>query len=248
MNKPALLFLVGFLSLGCTPKENTTALKDDENPAALAVKKEGEWWYNRHQTIVSRLSANPEMILIGNSIFQSLNGDGPQEVREKYLDQYRTVNMGISGDRTENVIWRLQNGALDNIQPKVAIILIGTNNIDGNHYVNISTPEELAGGIWRICEIVKEKLPHTKIILMGILPYGKRPNHRNNIIKATNSLISKFPEKNPHIHYSDIGPLYFDTNGMVRKELMPDFLHPNAEGLLLMFEALQVDIARLMAE
>ncbi len=240
--------MVLILSLGCTPKENATAFKIDENPAALAVKKEGGWWNDRHQNIISKLSSNPEMILIGNSIFQSLNGEDHQEVWEKYLDQYRTVNMGIAGDRTENVIWRLQNGALDNIQPKVALILIGTNNIDGNHFVNINTPEELAGGIWRICEIVNEKLPGTKIILMGILPYGKRPNHRNNIIKATNGLISKFHKKSPAIHYADIAPVYLNRKGVVSKDLMPDFLHPNVEGLLLMFDALDDDIARLMAE
>jgi beta-glucosidase len=112
--------------------------------------------------------------------------------------------MGFSGDRTENVIWRLQNGSLEIIGPKVAVILIGTNNTDGNHYLNISTPEELAGGIWRICEIVSKKLPDTKIILMGILPYGYKPNHRDNINKATNSLISKFPEKNPNIYCTDV--------------------------------------------
>ena len=113
----------------------------------------------RHQSILSRLEKNPDLILIGNSIFDSLDNEGRKEVWEKYLDQYRTVNMGISGDRTENVIWRLQKGSLKDINPKVAVILIGTNNTDGNHYLNISTPEELAGGIWKICEIVEEKLP-----------------------------------------------------------------------------------------
>jgi beta-glucosidase len=156
--------------------------------------------------------------------------------------------MGISGDRTENVIWRLQNGSLDNINPKVAVILIGTNNTDGNHYLNISTPEELAGGIWKICEIVEEKFPDTKILMMGILPYGYKPNHRDNIDKATNSLISKFPEKNPNIHYIDIGDVYLDKDGKVKKELMPDYLHPNVEGHLLMFEALKDEMARLMIE
>jgi beta-glucosidase len=156
--------------------------------------------------------------------------------------------MGISGDRTENVIWRLQNGSLENINPKVAVILIGTNNTDGNHFLNISTDEELAGGIWKICEIVEEKLPDTKIILMGILPYGYKSNHRNNINKATNSLISKFPEKNPDIHYTDIGHIYLDGQGRVKSELMPDYLHPNKEGHLLMFAALENDIAGLMVE
>ncbi len=91
---------------------------------------------------------------------------------EQYLNDLDAVNMGISGDRTENVIWRLQNGAIDGINPKVATLLIGTNNTDGNHYLEISTAEELAEGIWKICEIIREKLPDTEIVLLGILPYG----------------------------------------------------------------------------
>ncbi len=248
MNKIILSILASILFSGCVSRENPTPSNTTENPAAMAVKGEGEWWLERHQTILSRLTKDPELILIGNSIFHSLDNENRQEVWEKYLDQYRTVNMGISGDRTENVIWRLQNGSLENIHPKVAVILIGTNNTDGNHYLNISTPEELAGGIWKICEIVESKLPDTKILIMGILPYGYKPNHRDNINKATNSLISKFPEKNPNIHYTDIGHIYLDAEGKVRKELMPDYLHPNPEGHLLMFEALEDEIESLMDE
>ena len=248
MNKIILGFLGFVLLLGCVPTENITTTKIAENPAALSVKGEGEWWLERHQYILSRLSKNPELILIGNSILHSLDSEDRQEVWGKYLDQYQTVNMGISGDRTENVIWRLQNGSLENIGPKVAVILIGTNNTDGNHYLNISTPEELAGGIWKICEILEEKLPDTKILIMGILPYGYKPNHRNNVNKATNSLISKFPEKNPNIHYTDIGKVYLDNEGKVRVELMPDYLHPNPEGNLLMLEALENEIERMMVE
>ena len=81
---------------------------------------------------------------------------------------------------------------------------------------------------------------------MGILPYGYKENHRNNINKATNALISQFPERDPDIHYIDIGDVYLDDEGKVKRELMPDFLHPNPEGYLRMFEALEDEIARLM--
>ncbi len=240
-----LFFLTVLLLLnGCSPGKNDAAFTSGKNPAAQAMKKSSKWWNGMHREIIGKLSSDPELILIGNSIFQSVND--AEEIWKKHLDQYRTVNMGISGDRTENVIWRLQHGALENIDPRVAVILIGTNNVDGNHYLTISTPEELAGGIWRICEIVQEKLPGTRILLMGILPYGKRPNFRNNIIKATNRLISRFPERDPDIHYTDIGYLYQNDNGGVKKELMPDFLHPDAEGLMMMFDALEKDISRLM--
>ena len=254
MNKLVLCFLLVIILFGCGIKEkpiNPEANKlseTKENSASLAVKQEDHWWTERHQTILSRLNLNSELILIGNSIFHSLDNKDRQGVWENYLDTYNTINMGISGDRTENVIWRLENGSLENIHPKVAIVLIGSNNTDGNHYLNISTPEELAEGIWKICTILKNKLPDTKIILMGILPYGYNPNHRDNLNKATNSIISKFPEANPLIQYVDIGHVYYDAEGKIRPELMPDYLHPNAEGHMLMFKALENKIAQLMAD
>ena len=245
MKKIVIVFSALLFLAGCAPKEKITVL---ENPAAEAVTREGEWWPERHQAVLDKLVSNPEMILIGDSIFHSLDNEDRQEVWTKYLDQYQTVNMGFSGDRTENVIWRLQNGSLENINPKLAVILIGTNNTDGNHFLSISTPDELAGGIWKICETVNQKLPDTKILLMGILPYGYTPNYRNNINKATNGLISKFPEKNPSIHYIDIGHVYLDGENKVMGSLMPDYLHPNPEGHLLMFQALEDEISRLMKE
>jgi len=248
MNKIIFGLLSIILLSGCISSEQNAPSEISKNPAAQAVKSKGEWWIERHQTILSRLEKNPELILIGNSIFHSLDHETRQEVWGKYLDKYQAVNMGISGDRTENAIWRLQNGSLENIHPKVALILIGTNNTDGNHYLNISTPEELSGGIWKICEIIAEKLPDTKILILGILPYGYKPNHRDNINKATNSLVSKFPERNPNITYTDIGHVYLNTEGKVKKELMPDYLHPNTEGHLLMFDALDDDITRLMED
>jgi beta-glucosidase len=241
-NRLPILFIL-FLLSGCTISTPETT----ENPAAIPVSK-GDAWINFHREIVAKLKPDAELILIGNSIFQGLNNEGCMEIWEKYLNQYHAGNLGISGDRTENVIWRMQNGALDNIHPKVALILIGTNNTDGNHYLRISSAEELEGAIWRICEIIKEKLPDTKILLMGILPYGYTENHRNNINKATNALISKFPDRDPDIHYIDIGALYLDADGKVKRELMPDFLHPNPEGYRIMFEALEEKIAGLMGD
>ena len=228
---------------GCAPKVNSVV---SENLASKSIEIEEDWWSNRHQTILLGLKTNPNLILVGNSIFHSLEEEDRKEVKAKYLDRYRTLNMGVSGDRTENVIWRLENGALEGISPKVAIVLIGTNNTDGNHYLNISTPTELADGIYKICDLIHRKLPDTEILLMGILPYGYNANLRNNTNKATNQLISAFPEKNPKIHYIDIGPEYIDKNGKVNKELMPDYLHPNAEGHMLMFKALDSDIKNLM--
>ncbi|EPR67078.1 GDSL-type esterase/lipase family protein [Cyclobacterium qasimii] len=252
MNKLLFYLLPVIILFGCGAKEEHRDSEKEqvsevkENPALLAVKQEGEWWDKRHQTILDQLNTDAELILVGNSIFHTLDNEDRKGVWEKHLDAYNTINMGFSGDRTENVIWRLENGSLENINPKVALVLIGTNNTDGNHYLNVSTAEELSEGINKICSILNEKLPETEILLMGILPYGYKPNHRDNLNKATNNIIAKFPSENPLVHYVDISATYYNDEGKVRKELMPDFLHPNAEGHLLMFEALNDKIGELM--
>jgi beta-glucosidase len=239
MIKFSISFIVLILLFGCA--------SETTNPAAIPVHKLDEpWWNTRHQEVLNKLKSDPQLILIGNSILHSLDNEDRQEIWTEYLNQYNAVNMGFSGDRTENVIWRIRNGEIDGINPKLALLLIGTNNTDGNHYLKISTPQELEEAIWEICEIIREKLPQTQILLLGILPYGYKPNHRDNINRATNELIADFPGKDPNIHYRNINNVYLDSKGKVMKELMPDYLHPNAKGHLLMFEKLEHDITQLM--
>ncbi len=223
--------------------------KTIDNPAANPTDKlSNNWWKERHEMVIEKNKSNPQLILLGNSILNTLDNKDREVVWGKYLNKYNTVNMGFSGDRTENLIWRLQNGEIDKISPKVALLLIGTNNTDGNHYLDVTQPEELAGGIWEICKIVREKLPDTEILLLGIFPYGYKPNYRDNINKATNKIIAKFPTKDTHINYRNIGDIFVDDNKNVMKSLMPDYLHPNTEGHLLMFETIKNDIEKLMKQ
>ena len=83
---------------------------------------------------------------------------------------------------------------------------------------------------------------------MGILPYGYKPNHRDEINKATNKIISKFPKKDSKIHYNDLGYLFLTEEGKVNRKLMPDYLHPNVEGDKLVFETLSPIVAKLMGD
>ena len=136
MKRNLLLILFVILFLGCTPKK--------ENSAAIATSKlEHNWWKERHEKVLEQLKNDPKLILIGNSITHSLDDSTRRPVWEKYLDKYHAVNMGFSGDRTENVIWRLQNGEIDGIHPKLATLLIGTNNTDGNHYTKLHNRKNL---------------------------------------------------------------------------------------------------------
>jgi beta-glucosidase len=234
------LFFAIVLLTGCTGTTNTAVIPTDK----IDVK----WWKERHEEVMQQIrEKDPQLILIGNSITHALDDESNIEFWEKYLDQYNTVNMGFGGDRTENVIWRLENGEIDGINPKVATLLIGTNNLDGNHYSEITDPEDLAEGIWKICKIISEKLPETEIALLAILPYGSKPEvYHNRLINETNDIIKHFPNKNSRIHYFDVGHVLLNDEGRVRRDLMPDYLHPNTEGYRLIFDALTPEIEKLM--
>ncbi|MFT7035783.1 MAG: lysophospholipase L1-like esterase [Cyclobacteriaceae bacterium] len=204
-------------------------------------------WKGRHEQILEKVKASdPKLIMIGNSITHNLDKPERKIFWDQCLNELGAVNMGISGDRTENVIWRLQNGILEGINPKVATLLIGTNNTDGNNYLEVSTPNELSQGIWKICEILREKLPETEIVLLGILPYGNKPNNRDEINKACNKIISGFPEQDHKIHYYDLGELFLTEEGKVDRNLMPDYLHPNIEGEKLIFEVMSPIVSNLL--
>lgn len=236
-----LFFLLLSVGLAFAQRPNSAVIPDHH------LDRKG--WTERHNQILEKVkSSDPKLIMIGNSITHSLDEPDRKIFWDQYLNELDAVNLGISGDRTENVIWRLQNGAIDGIHPKVATLLIGTNNTDGNNYLEISTPEELSEGIWEICRIIREKLPETEIVLLGILPYGYKPNHRDETNKATNRITAKFPEKDSKIHYYDLGYLFLKENGTVDGKLMPDYLHPNVEGHKLLIEALVPVISNLMKE
>ena len=183
------------------------------NTAVVPTGKQGQWWMNRHAKIVENTKKdNVDLILIGDSITHNWEREDCQECWNTWFAPYNAVNAGISGDRTENVLWRIDHGLLDYCSPKVAVIMIGTNNTDGNHYPSINTAKELAQGIKAICNRVMQKCPDTKILLLGIFPYGYNNNLRNNINKQTNQMISKCADQK-RIFYLDIGQIYLNEQG-----------------------------------
>ncbi len=236
-----IIFVISLLfNVGCSSIQTNTAIIPTD-------KLQHNWWKERHEGVIGKSNTNPKLLLIGDSILHGLDKEDREAVRAKHLDKYNALNMGFSGDRTENVIWRLQNGELENINPNVALVLIGTNNTDGNNYPTINYPNELEEATWKICEIIREKLPNTEILLMGILPFGRNiPNFRNSINIETSKLISEFSNRDKHIHYINIDDIYLNNDGKIIKEIMPDYLHPNAEGHMKMFDRLEDEITKLM--
>jgi lysophospholipase L1-like esterase len=177
---------------------------------------------------------NIDLVFIGDSITQGWEGNG-RDVWHKYYGHRRAINLGIGGDRTEHVIWRLTHGNLSNIQPKVAVLMIGTNNTGHSD----QAPHHVAAGIQRILEILKAQTPETKVLLLGIFPRGKSsfdPQRLNNV--AINQIIQRYAD-GARVHYADISNVFTEEDGALPQSIMPDALHLSEEGYKRWAEAVE---------
>jgi lysophospholipase L1-like esterase len=205
-------------------------------PAAKVESKTPTKFMQMHDSFLKRAKAGPIGVLfLGDSITEGWGGRG-KEVWNKTYAQYQPANFGIGGDRTQHVLWRIDNGELDGINPKVLVLMIGTNNIG-------YTAEEIAKADVKICSEIHEKLPNTKLLLLGIFPRGMDPKDAKvasmrDKIKAVNAELAKLDDGSK-TRYLDIGDKFLTPDGMLTKEIMPDALHPNAKGYQIWADAMQ---------
>src|SRR4051794_13310262 len=142
------------------------------NPSVAAPKTGNARFFELHESFLKRGKEGPVGVLfLGDSITEGWGK--AKDVWEKYYGKYQPANFGIGGDRVEHVLWRIENGELEGIQPKVTVIMIGTNNTSAN------TAPEIAAGIRKLVGEVKAKLPQTKILLLAVFPRGPRTADEN---------------------------------------------------------------------
>ena len=167
--------------------------KETKNTAVVPVFHNGTT--AKHEKINERAKqGDVDLLFLGDSITDNWAGPGKQ-VWEKYYGNRKAMNAGIGGDKTEHVLWRLDNGNVDGIKPKLAVIMIGTNNSGGN----VNSAEDIAEGIKAIVNKLREKLPETKILLLGIFPRGATSNAQLEKVVTQNGKkqieASDLPEK-----------------------------------------------------
>ena len=230
-------WFASLLALGCLVQ--SVAAQDHD--AVKPVPRDGGWM-KRHESFNERVKqGNVDLIFIGDSITQGWEGAG----KEAWADAYgkrNAVNLGIGGDRTQHVLWRLDNGNIDGIKPKLAVIMIGTNNSGSN------TSEQIADGITAIVKKLRDKLPETKILILGIFPRGADDeNAQRKVNAAANAIVAKLAD-GKMVEYLDIGPKFLDDKGVLSKEVMPDLLHLNPAAYKTWAASIEPHVARMMGE
>ncbi|MCS7167699.1 MAG: GDSL-type esterase/lipase family protein [Gemmatales bacterium] len=231
------------------------AAQEQLHSAIKPVPRDAKW-LKRHETFVALAKRGGiDVLFLGDSITDSWGGEGhsPQAPGAKIFARefvpLQAANFGIGGDRTQHVLWRIQNGALDGIQPKVVMLLIGTNNTNGND----NTAEEIAEGITAIVREIHKRSPKTKILLLGIFPRGKDPNDpatktQREKIARVNQIIAKLDDGGKTVKYLDIGHLFIRPDGHISPDLMPDYLHLSEKGYELWAQAVKPIILELLKQ
>lgn len=228
-------FLLAALSAGVSAEDQK------QHSAIKPVPKSGGWM-KRHEAMNARVKkGNVDLVFIGDSITQGWEGGG-RKVWEEHYGKRNAVNLGISGDRTQHVIWRLQNGNLDKISPKLAVIMIGTNNAGSN------TPQQIAEGTAEIVKTIRKTCPKTKILLLATFPRGKDSNDKRRIVNtASNTRTAKLAD-GKQVFFLDIGKKFLDDDGTLPRRIMPDLLHLSQEGYRIWAESIEVEVKKLMGE
>jgi lysophospholipase L1-like esterase len=216
--------------------------KKDDNPAARpADRLSQKGWKERHERFLENAKKGGyDVVFLGDSITQGWEGSG-KDVWKKSIEPFKALNLGIGGDRTEHVLWRITEGKeLEGVKPRVFVIMIGTNNMGSN------TPEQISGGVKAIVDELGKQRPDARVLLLGIFPRSAKPEDKiRDKVKATNEMIAKLAD-GKRVTYLDIGEKFLEKDGTLSREVMPDSLHLSKKGYEIEAEAITPAIEKLL--
>ena len=225
---------LGILALVCIAM-TLAAIAQEQSVALTPVPRNDDWWQKRHAEKVELMKqGDMDLLMIGDSITHGW--EGQKEVWDKFYADRKILNYGFSGDRTEHVLWRLQNSPLDAISPKAITIMIGTNNIGHGS----SNPSETAAGIRAIVDLLQKQYPDAKIFVLYVFPRDEKPDGTlRQKVNEINRYLPALLGKLNNVTLLDIGDLFLNDDGVLPKDIMPDFLHPNKDGYMIWGKTLE---------
>jgi beta-glucosidase len=202
------------------------------------------WWTARHEQKLAearQLGKSAQVVFIGDSITEGWEKSGAP-VWQRYYKPLNGFAIGFGGDRTENVLWRLQHGEVDGLAPKVAVLMFGTNNTGHRQ----EDPKTTAAGIKRNIEELQKRLPDTRILLLAIFPRGEKPDDNlRQINEKINTIIAGFAD-NQKVFFANLNQAFLQPDGTLSRDIMPDLLHPNEKGYEIWAKAMAPELAKLL--
>ena len=219
----------------------------NQNTAIIPVPRDANW-VKRHERFVEEAKQGGiDILFMGDSITDFWRNRGSNVWNEYYAPRH-AANFGISGDRTQHVLWRMDHGELDGIKPKVVVLMIGTNNTGkerNSNQIRNTVPEAIVG-VQAVVRELHEKLPDSKILLLAIFPRGAGLDDPQRVqVALINSVIAKLGD-DKMVRYLDIDPKFIESDGTLPRSIMPDLLHPNEHGYRIWAEAMEPTLDAMM--
>jgi len=210
-------------------------------------------WYARHKEVKKYISRNPvELAFVGDSIthlfggFPEYDGSVAEDVWKHYYGHRNPINLGFGWDRTQQMLWRIDNGELDGITPKLVVVMAGGNNLlVGNAPVN--TPDEIVEALKLLCDRILQKTPTSQILLLHVFPRGQTNMDplRINIDKI-NCLIRTEMAGRRNVTLLDIGSSFLNPDGSISTEIMADYVHLTRKGYCIWAEKMESALSDIL--
>jgi lysophospholipase L1-like esterase len=215
------------------------------------------WWRARHEAKLEELrKGHVDLVFLGDSITQDWEQHGPPEwqdfapIWQRFYGDRNAINLGFTGDTTAHLLWRIENGEVAGIAPKVAVILIGANNLGHLHW----SAEDTLAGIDAIIAQLHQRLPRTKLVLLGILPSDRSAWATDTTLTVNRALAMRYGHGGD-VTFLDMGYMFM-KDGSLNRSLFLDPkmtpprppLHPSAQGQALMADAMEPTLASLLGD
>lgn len=206
-------------------------------PSDSNYREHYEWCKGAEDRLKAARGKPLDLIFIGDSITGMWDSAGLTVWNRHYAGR-RALNFGAGGDKTQNALWRLQTWDLSGFSPKVAVVLIGTNNID-------DSADDMVLGIRTVLDKTQALFPKAKLVLVSLLPRADWPGHAGKITAVNTTLRAHAAERG--IQFLDINPQFTPLADSYRG-LGPDKLHLNEEGYQIWANALEPLLRKELGE
>ena len=216
-----------------------------QDPAGATPAPKTGGWVKRHEGFADEAKKGGyDVLFMGDSITDAWRNGAAKKIWDATFAPLKAANYGISGDRTQHVLWRMQNGEFPAPGPKVVVLMIGTNNIGQK---DPEPPSSAIAGVDAILKLIHKTSASTKVLLLGVFPRGEKPDHPlRAAVKEINTAIAKFDDGGKTVQFLDIGDKFLQPDGSIAKEIMPDFLHLSEKGYQIWADALKEPLAALL--
>ena len=215
------------------------------NSAIIPVPRDANW-LKRHEGFLTITKAGGiDILFLGDSITDFWRTRGSNVWNQCYAPRH-AANFGISADRTQHVLWRMEHGELDGLKPKVVVLMIGTNNTGVNKDGTIrNVIPEVIEGVTTVVKGLRAQLPGTKILLLAIFPRGVVDDLQRGQVAVINTVLPKLDD-GKMVRFLDIGSKFLEPDGTLPKDIMPDLLHPSERGYQIWADAMEPTLAEML--